>query len=118
MSSPTIETHRPAPSGRTRVDPRRRGLGSGRRNGPWARPVHAVPAPTLAKHQRSTVQACRLEGSAGARLGWQLTDRGIAVIMVLGLMIATAALSVVGLTAIRVTSTDYPVFVHAASGRG
>ena len=118
MSSSTIEIHRPAPSGRTRVDPRRRGLGSGRRNGPWARPTHAVPAPTLAKPQRSTVQACRLEGTAAARLGWRLTDRGIAVIMVVGMMIVTAALSVVGLTALRVTSTDYPAFVHAASGQG
>jgi len=118
MSSATIEIHRPAPSGRTRVDPRRRGLGSGRRNGPWARPTHAVPAPTLAKQQRSTVQACRLEGTTAARLSWQLTDRGIAVIMVLGLMIVTAAFSVVTLTAIRVTSTDYPVFVHTASGQG
>ena len=118
MSSATIEIDRPAPNGRTRVEPRRRGLGSGRRHGPWARPTHAVPAPTLAKHDRSTVQACRLEGSAAARLGWRLTDRGIAVIMVVGLMIVTAALSVVGLTAIRVTSTDYPTFVHAASGQG
>jgi len=118
VSSATIEIHRPAPSGLTRVDPRRRGLGSGRRNGPWARPTHAVPAPTLARHQRSTVQGCQLEGTAAARLGWRLTDRGIAVILVVGLMIVTAALSVVALTAIRVTSTDYPVFVHAASGRG
>ena len=118
MSSSTIEIHRPAASGRTRVDPRRRGLGSGRRNGPWARPTRAVPAPTLAKHPRSTVHACRLEGTAAARLGWRLTDRGIAVIIVVGLMIVTAALSVVGLSAIRVTSTDYPAFVHAASGQG
>ena len=117
MSSSTIEIHRPAPSGRTRVDPRRRGLGSGRRNGPWARPTHAVPAPTLTKPERSTVRACRLEGTA-ARLGWRLTDRGIAVIMVVGMMIVTAALSVVGLTAVRVTSTDYPAFTHAAPGQG
>ena len=118
MSSATIEIHRAAPSGRTRVGPRRRGLGSGRRNGPWARPSHAVPAPTLTKHPRTTVQACQLEGTSAARLGWQLTDRGIAVIIVLALMIVTAALSVVALTAIRVTSTDYPVFVHTASGQG
>jgi len=118
VSSSTIEIHRPAPSGRTRVDPRRRGLGSGRRNGPWARPTSAVPAPTLSKPQRSSVQACRLEGTAAAPVGWQLTDRGIAVIMVIGMMIVTAALSVVGLAAVRVTSTDYPAFVHAASGQG
>jgi hypothetical protein len=51
-------------------------------------------------------------------LGWRLTDRGIAVIMVVGMMIVTAALSVVGLTALRVASTDYPAVVHAASGQG
>ena len=118
MSTSTIQIHRPAARGRTRVAPRRRGLGSGRRNGPRARPAHAVPAPTLIERQRSAVQACRLEGTATARLGWQLTDRGMAVIMVVGLMIVTAALSVVGLTALRVTSTDYPAFVHAASGQG
>ena len=118
MCSSTIEIHRPAPSGRARVDPRRRGLGTGRRNGPWARPTHAVPAPTLTKPQRSTVQACQLEATAGAQLGWRLTDRGIAVIMVVGMMIVTAALSVVGLTAVRVTSTDYPAFTHAAPGQG
>jgi len=33
-------------------------------------------------------------------------------------MVVTAALSVIALTAIRVTSTDYPVYVHAASGQG
>ena len=118
MSSSTIEIHRPAPSGRTRVDPRRRGLGSGRRNGPLARPTHAVPAPTLSNPQRSAVQACRLEGTAVARLGWQLTDRGIAVIMVVALMIITAALSVIGLTAVQVTGPDYRVFAGSALGRG
>ena len=49
---------------------------------------------------------------------WRLTDRGIAVIMVVGMMIVTAALSVVGLTALRVTSTDYLALIHAASGQG
>ena len=38
---------------------------------------------------------------------WHLTDRGIAVIMVIAAMILTAALVVIGLTVVRVTSTDY-----------
>ncbi len=38
---------------------------------------------------------------------WHLTDRGIAVIMVVAAMILTAALVVLGLTVVRVTSTDY-----------
>ena len=36
-----------------------------------------------------------------------LTDRGIAVIMVVAAMILTTALVVLGLTVVRVTSTDY-----------
>jgi hypothetical protein len=38
---------------------------------------------------------------------WRLTDRGIAVVMALAAMILTVALVVIGLTALRVTSTDY-----------
>jgi hypothetical protein len=37
---------------------------------------------------------------------WQLTDRGIAVIMVIAAVIMTVALVVIGLTATRVTSVD------------
>ena len=38
---------------------------------------------------------------------WRLTDRGVAVVIVTGLMIMVAALTVVGLTAMRVTSDGY-----------
>jgi len=41
-----------------------------------------------------------------ASADWRLTDRGIAVVMALAAMILTAALVVIGLTAVRVTSTD------------
>ena len=37
---------------------------------------------------------------------WRLTDRGIAVAMALAAIILTTALVVIGLTAVRVTSTD------------
>ena len=37
---------------------------------------------------------------------WELTDRGIAVVMVVAAMILTAALVVIGVTAVRVTSPD------------
>ena len=37
---------------------------------------------------------------------WQLTERGIAVIMVIAAVIMTVALVVIGLTAMRVTSAD------------
>jgi hypothetical protein len=38
---------------------------------------------------------------------WKLTDRGIAAIMVLAAVILTAALAVIGITAVRVTGADY-----------
>jgi hypothetical protein len=38
---------------------------------------------------------------------WRLTDRGIAVAMAFAAIILTTALVVIGLTAVRVTSTDY-----------
>ena len=34
---------------------------------------------------------------------WRLTDRGIAVVLVIAAMILTAAIAVIGLTAVRVT---------------
>jgi hypothetical protein len=43
---------------------------------------------------------------------WRFTDRGIAVVMVVAVMILTAALAVIGLTAVRVTSADYGAGVH------
>ena len=38
---------------------------------------------------------------------WRLTERGIAVVLVARLLIVTAALTVVGLTALRVTGERY-----------
>jgi hypothetical protein len=38
-----------------------------------------------------------------ATSAWRLTDRGIAVVMVIAAMILTAAIAVIGLTAVRVT---------------
>ena len=38
---------------------------------------------------------------------WKLTDRGIAAVMVLAAVILTAALAVIGITAMRVTGADY-----------
>ena len=38
-----------------------------------------------------------------AAADWQLTNRGIAVVMVIAAMILTAAIAVIGITAVRVT---------------
>jgi hypothetical protein len=44
---------------------------------------------------------------------WRLTDRGIALVLVTGLLIVTAALAVVGLTAVRVTGERYSGVGHS-----
>jgi hypothetical protein len=41
------------------------------------------------------------------QVDWRLTDRGIAVVLVIAVMILTAASVVIGLTAARVTGPDY-----------
>jgi hypothetical protein len=43
---------------------------------------------------------------------WQLTDRGIAAVIVIAVVLMTAALVVIGLTAVRVTSADYDVSIQ------
>ena len=74
--------------------------------GPVARPVRRVPAPGVRSGGRAAVRSCRVDMAmpAGA---WRLTDRGIAVALVLALMITVAAVAVIGLTAWQVTSADY-----------
>jgi len=45
-----------------------------------------------------------LKSSANrAAADWQLTNRGIAAVMVIAAMILTAAIAVIGITAVRVT---------------
>ena len=120
MSVATIErsTTRPTPdAGAPRVSsarsaapvrqrPRRPGPGTG----PGTRPTRVVPAPSLAPARPSRPQACRAEARAAApapRRSWRLTERGLAVVMVTAVLIVTAAVAVVGLTALRVTSESY-----------
>jgi hypothetical protein len=50
---------------------------------------------------------CTIVQPTATPADWRLTDRGIAVVMVLAAMILTSALVVIGLTAVRVTSADY-----------
>ena len=38
---------------------------------------------------------------------WRLTERGIAVVMVIAALLMTVAVVVIGLTAVRVTDADY-----------
>ena len=52
-------------------------------------------------------EPCPTVRARNRQVGWRLTDRGIAVVMVIGVMILTAALVVIGLTAVRVTAPDF-----------
>jgi hypothetical protein len=49
---------------------------------------------------------------ATAPVRWQLTDRGIAVVLLLVAAILTAAVIAIGVTALRVTSADYDARLH------
>jgi hypothetical protein len=55
--------------------------------------INTVPATAHAKSSGN-----------GATADWRLTDRGIAVIMVIAAMILMAGMTVIGITAVRVTS--------------
>jgi hypothetical protein len=50
--------------------------------------------------------------SATTPVRWQLTDRGIAVVLLLVAAILTAAVIAIGVTALRVTSPDYDARLH------
>ena len=57
-------------------------------------------------------QGCNLGPDAGL---CSLTDRGLAVIILTGVLIMVAAATVVGLTAWRVTGSDYIPYGHSAA---
>jgi hypothetical protein len=54
-----------------------------------------------------TVQPRTIVRATTPPADWRLTDRGIAVVMVIAAMILTVALAVIGVTALRVTGPDY-----------
>jgi len=64
-----------------------------------------VPNGYVPVTDRSVSRAAALQTTTP--VDWHLTDRGIAVIMVVAAMILTTALVVLGLTVVRVTSIDY-----------
>jgi hypothetical protein len=115
MSTATIT--RVTPDTR-RVSPDvRRPARPGSSRGPLARPVRTLPAPGVWTARRAEVRACRVEATA-TPAGWRLTDRGIAVVLLLLGMIAVAAVAVIGLTAWQVTGADYATWsIQAVSAR-
>jgi len=85
---------------------------TGRGTGPAARPARRLDAAPVVRRRRP--QACTVTTPQPATqpTRWRLTERGIAWVLVLGLIIATAAMAVVALTAVRVTGDRY----HAGGG--
>lgn len=111
MSAATMSTDtfsRPAPlSTDDRLSPavRRPTRRPGPTRGPVARPVRGRLGPTGRSTARAAARACRVAAVEPAGPS-RLTDRGIAVVLVLGAMIVVAGLTMVGLTAWQVTGSD------------
>jgi hypothetical protein len=76
---------------------------------PWSHPTSARPR-TMINMAPATADA-KSSGSAAAA-DWRLTDRGIAVVFVIAAMILTAAIAVIGTTAVRVTSPGSDTGLH------
>jgi hypothetical protein len=97
----------------------RPGRGSARARSPRARPGRALPAPSIQASPPSAVSGCLAGGTVRGSVptSWQLTDRGIAVILVSVLMIVVAAVAVIGLTAFRVTGDSYQGYGQSHSAQ-
>ena len=86
------------------------------------RPDVFWPDPSWCRRRGARAQSCtmpQLHVSAPTVCAptWRLTDRGVAVLLVAGLMIMVAALTVVGLTAITVTGEGYRATVSSSLPR-
>ena len=105
MASVTVQPLAP-------VRPRMRRGGPG--GSPVARPRRTGFAPTVPERPRG-VHACRAtlapiparNRRSPVSRSWRLTDRGQALVVVVGLVIATAAVAVIGLTAWQVTGDSF-----------
>lgn len=127
-SAPVSSPAAMGPQERLRPRPARRkrpARGSGRTAAPILRPTSTCPPPTLSRRPVLPGRACTLPAPAAvgpapvaeSAPSWRLTERGVAVVLVAGAMIMVAALTVVGLTALRVTSAGYQAQVSATLPR-
>lgn len=91
------------PSAPSRTRPRRSGPGVG----PSARPAAPVAAPSLSPVRTPRPQSCQADAAPVPPRSWRLTERGVALVLVTAVLIVTAAVAVVGLTALRVTGDGY-----------
>lgn len=98
--------------GPTRTRQLRPGWGAGRGTRPISRSLSGVSAPTV-DHRYPPHPVVRSCSPALDRTraeppdGWRLTNLGIAVILIVGALLAVAAITVITTTAIRVTSDGY-----------
>ncbi len=121
MNAPTLEAlhgaaavEQPSAAQRTVAAPVRAPARPGRRNGrgsgPQARPARPLTGAQARRAPVTRPQSCSVEAPGRVVPGtgaWRLTERGIALVLITGLLIVTAALTVVGLTALRVTGERY-----------
>ncbi|HWH99216.1 MAG TPA: hypothetical protein VNT27_02710 [Propionibacteriaceae bacterium] len=90
--------------------------------GPLARPVRTEPIPRrrgasvhfaggssgiVLPYSSGEMRACRITAVSRPSSSWRLTDRGIALVLALTAVLVVAAVTVIGLTAWRVTSPGY-----------
>jgi hypothetical protein len=97
--SPTRLRPRTSPAGQPA-----RGPASSR--GPRARPGRLAPLPPSRLVDRA-VRGCRPDAGSPPSASWRLTDRGIALVLVLTAVLVVAAVTVIGFTAWRVTGPEY-----------
>ena len=108
--APEVRVGRPGPAAPARTTPRRRGPGVG----PSARPRRlrfTAPAVTRAT---PGPRSCQAEPVVAPPRTWHLTERGLAVVLVVAAALVAASIAVVGLTALRVTGEGYQP-AHAVS---
>lgn len=106
--TPEVRAGRPSPAP-TRTTPRRRGPGVG----PTARPRRLrFTAPAV--RPGSGPRACEGAPAVQPSRTWHLTERGLAVVLVVAAALVAASIVVVGLTALRVTGDGYSP-AHTAS---
>ena len=65
------------------------------------------PEQVSAEARACTSAPVRRAAVAAGSTGWSLTNRGIAVVLITGAVLAAAAITVITATAITVTSDDY-----------
>ncbi len=100
--------------------PRRARAGSSSRPGrgvrPQSRPIRGLEFPAASVSRPASARSCVAEPTAAAPV--RLTERGLAVILLTGLLLLVTAATVIGLTAFRVTSPDYRPYGHSQVAQG